>query len=173
LLCSEKLLPQPLLYLSAYFERNRREYYRLLLDVSQSGNWVDWVRFFLNGVSEESRDAVARSNELLTLRQEYRGKLQAVKAPGRALELMEMLFTEPVITVRAAQQRLRVTARAAQNNVDKLLELGIVREVTGKQRNRIFVAQEVVEIVEADRARKLKRRSFAKGEDTRTVMSAG
>jgi Fic family protein len=154
LLCSEGLLPQPLLYLSAYFERNRKEYYRLLLDISQTGNWMDWLRFFVNGVSEESRDAVARSNQLLTLRQEYREKLQAQKLPGRTLELMETLFKEPVITVAAARDRLKVTARAAQQNVDRLLQAGILREVTGRKRYRIFVAQRIIQIVEADQATK-------------------
>jgi Fic family protein len=152
LLCSEALLPQPLLYLSAYFERNRKDYYRLLLDVSQSGTWTDWLRFFLTGVSEESRDAVARSNELLALRQEYRGQLQAEKFSGRTLELMETLFTEPVLTVFSAKQRLRVTTRAAQQNVDKLVGAGILTEVTGKVRYRIFVAKRIIQVVETDRA---------------------
>jgi Fic family protein len=154
LLCSEGLLPQPLLYLSAYFERNRKEYYRLLLDISQTGNWMDWLRFFVNGVSEESRDAVARSNQLLALRQEYREKLQAQKLPGRTLELMENLFKEPVITVAAARDRLKVTTRAAQQNVDRLLQAGILREVTGRKRYRVFVAQRIIQIVEADQATK-------------------
>jgi Fic family protein len=157
LLCSEGLLPQPLLYLSAYFERNRREYYRLLLHVSQSGNWTDWVRFFLKGVSEEARDAMARSNQLLALRQEYRQKLQARKAPGHTLELMEMLFIEPVVTVPGAKVRLKVTMRSAQQNVDKLLRAGIVKEVTGKRRYRVFVAQKIMQIVEADQAPKQER----------------
>jgi Fic family protein len=159
LLCSEGLLSQPLLYLSAYFERNRREYYRLLLDVSQSGNWTDWIRFFLDGVSEESRDAVARSNQLLALRQEYRERLQAQKFPGRTLELMELLFREPAITVSSARDHLKVTTRAAQQNVDKLLREGIVKEVTGRQRYRVFVAQKIIQIVEADTAPKQTRAS--------------
>jgi Fic family protein len=154
LLCSERLLPQPLLYLSAYFERNRRAYYRLLLDISQTGDWTDWVRFFVNGVSEESRDAVARSNQLLALRQEYREKLQAQKLSGRALELMENLFKEPVTTVASARERLKVTTRAAQQNVDRLLRAGILKEVTGRQRYRVFVAQRIIQIVEADQAPK-------------------
>ncbi len=147
-------MPQPLLYLSAYFERNRRAYYRLLLDISQTGDWTDWVRFFVNGVAEESRDAVARSNQLLALRQEYRQKLQAQKLPGRALELMEHLFKEPVTTVAAARERLKVTTRAAQQNVDRLLRAGILKEVTGRQRYRVFVAQRIIQIVEADQAPK-------------------
>jgi Fic family protein len=110
------------------------------------------VRFFLNGVSEEARDAVARSNQLLALRQEYRKKLQAQKAPGRTLELMEMLFVEPVVTVPGAKQRLSVTMPSAQQNVDKLVRAGIVKEVTGKARYRVYVAQKIMQIVEADRA---------------------
>lgn len=154
LLCSEGLLPQPLLYLSAYFERNRKEYYRLLLDISQTGNWMDWLRFFVNGVSEESRDAVARSNQLLALRQEYREKLQAQKLPGRTLELMEHLFKVPVITVAGARELLKLTTRSAQQNVDRLLQAGILKEVTGRQRYRVFVAQRIIQIVEADQAAK-------------------
>jgi Fic family protein len=113
---------------------------------------MDWLRFFVNGVSEESRDAVARSNQLLALRQEYREKLQAQKVPGRTLELMENLFKEPVITVASARERLKVTTRTAQQNVDRLLQAGILREVTGRQRYRIFVAQRIIQVVEADQA---------------------
>lgn len=155
LLCSEGLLPQPLLYLSAYFERNRKEYYRLLLDISQTGNWMDWLRFFMNGVSEESRDAVARSNQLLSLRQEYRKKLQAQKSPGRTLELMENLFRDPVITATSAREQLKVTTRAAQQNVDRLVHAGILKEVTGRQRYRVYVAQRIIQIVEADQAKRV------------------
>ena len=152
LLCSEGLLPEPLLYLSAYFERNRKDYYRLLLDVSQTGNWVDWVRFFVSGVSEESRDAVARSSQLLALRQQYRERLQTKKSPGRTLALMENLFKEPVTTVAGARDRLKVTTRAAQQNIDRLVQEGILKEVTGRQRYRVFVAQKIIQIVEADKA---------------------
>ena len=67
LLCAEGLLPQPLLYLSAYFERNRKLYYHLLLSVSHSGKWTDWIVFFLNGVAEQSRDAIKRSHQLMDL----------------------------------------------------------------------------------------------------------
>ena len=154
LLCSEGLLPQPLLYLSAYFERNRKEYYRLLLDISQTGNWMDWLRFFVNGVAEESRDAVARSNQLLALRQKYREKLQAQKVPGRTLELMENLFKKPVTTVAGARDLLKLTTRSAQQSVDRLLQAGILQEVTGRQRYRVFVAQRIIQIVEADQATK-------------------
>jgi Fic family protein len=154
LLCSEGLLPQPLLYLSAYFERNRKEYYRLLLDISQTGNWRDWLLFFVNGVAEESRDAVARSNQMLVLRQEYREKLQAQKVPGRTLELMENLFREPVTTVAGARNLLKLTTRSAQQNVDRLVQAGILKEITGRQRYRVFVAQRIIEIVEADQATK-------------------
>jgi Fic family protein len=148
LLCAEGLRPQPLLYLSAYFERHRQEYYRLLLAVSQSGAWVEWITFFLQGVAEQSRDAVRRSDSLLHLMQEYRARLQSARASALLLQLVDRLFMVPAITVTGAAQHLHVTPRAAQLNIDKLLAAGIVREVTGRARNRLFVATGILEVIE-------------------------
>jgi len=149
LLCAEGLLSQPLLYLSAFFEHHRQEYYRLLLGVSQSGIWNEWVSFFLRGVSEQSRDALKRSNRLLDLRQEYREKLQSARASALLLQLVDELFSYPAITVASAAGRLNITPRAAQLNIDKLVRADILREATGRQRNRIFIAPDVVRIIEA------------------------
>jgi Fic family protein len=148
LLCADGLLPQPLLYLSAYFERHRQEYYRLLLAVSQSGKWMEWITFFLRGVAEQSRDAMHRSNQLLDLWQEYRQRLQAARSSGLLLQLVDELFSYPAITIAQAARRLNVTARAAQLNVDKLLREQILEEVTGRQRNRIFVARGIIATLE-------------------------
>src|SRR5690606_7815228 len=71
LLCVEEILPQPLLYLSAYFMKHRTRYYELLLQVSTSGKWTAWIEFFLEGVIEQSRDAIARANTLWILRDQY------------------------------------------------------------------------------------------------------
>ncbi len=149
LFCTEGLLPQPLLYLSAFFERNRQDYYRLLLSVSQAGTWVEWISYFLRGVAEQSRDAVKRANRLLDLRQEYRQKLQSARSSSLLLQLVDELFSFPAITTSRAKKQLKVTPRSAQLNMDKLIEAGIIREMTGRQRNRLFVASEVLRIVEA------------------------
>lgn len=148
LLCTENLLPQPLLYLSAFFERHRKEYYDRLLDVSQQGNWKDWVGFFLRGISSQSRDAIRRSDLLLQLWQKYRSDLQAARASALLLQLVDELFAFPAINNTIAAQKLSVTPRSAQLNIEKLLSAGILREATGKQRNRIYVAPEIISIVE-------------------------
>lgn len=148
LLCEWKLMPQPLLYLSAYFESNRRQYYDGLLDVSRTGNWNSWILFFLNGISVQSRDAVMRSKALMDLWQRYRERLQSARASGLLLTLVDYLFSQPFVSVSRIEKVLGVTPRSAQQNIDKLVKHGILHEITGRQRNRIFCAIEVVQIVD-------------------------
>ena len=80
LLGTEKLLPQPMLHLSAYFEQHRDEYYELLLAVSQKGKWEQWIPLFPQGRGCQSRDAIRRIDLLLALRQKYRSQLQKARA---------------------------------------------------------------------------------------------
>ena len=148
LLCAEGLLSEPLLYLSAYFERHRQDYYRCLLDVSHAGQWSHWISFFLRGVAEQSRDALHRSTRLRDLREAYRQKLQATRASGVLLQMTDELFANPATTIAYAAKRLNITQRAASLNVDKLVKAGIVQEVTGQQRYRVYVATEIINISE-------------------------
>jgi Fic family protein len=152
LLCAEGLLPQPLLYLSAYFERHRPDYYRLLLAVSQEGSWTEWVSFFLDGVAQQSQDAIKRSSRLLDLWHTYRDRLQSERSSPLALRMVDELFSYPVVTLASATRLLGVTPRAAQNNIDKLVAEGILQETTGRQRNRVYAASRIIEIVEAEKA---------------------
>jgi Fic family protein len=148
MLCTDGVLPGPLLYLSAYFERRREEYYAGLLAVSREGKWEEWIEFVLHGVKEQADDAVRRATKLMSLRATYRARLSAQRASARALELSEMLFDTPAISVGQAAKRLGVTARGAQQVVDKLVKADVLREVTGKKRGRVYVAWEVVGVVE-------------------------
>lgn len=149
LLCADGLLPEPLLYLSGYFERRREEYYRLLLAVSRSGAWSEWIAFFLQGVVEQSQDAMKRSNRLLGLWQESRQRLQSARSSALLLQLVDNLFSYPVTTIARAAKQLKVTQRSAQLNIEKLVREGILKEATGRRRNRVFVAPSVIEIIEA------------------------
>ena len=149
LVCAERLLPQPLLYLSAYFEQHRQQYYDSLLAVSQAGTWSEWVAFFLRGVAQQSQDAILRSDRLLNLWQEYRRKLQSPRASALSLQLVDELFSYPAMTIAWAAKRLDVTPRSAQLNIEKLVRAEILREETGKRRNRVFVASEIVRTIEA------------------------
>jgi Fic family protein len=152
LLCADGLLPQPLLYLSAYFEEHRQEYYKLLLAVSQEGAWSEWLAFFLRGVTQQSQDAIRRSNRLLDLWKQYRQRLQSPRSSALTLQLLDRLFSHPAITVSGTAKRLGVTQRSAKLNIEKLVGAGILREETHRRRNRIFAAPEIIQIIEAQRA---------------------
>ncbi len=149
LLCAEGLLNQPLLYLSAYFERYRDDYYRHLLAVSQRNAWRGWIDFFLRGVADQARDAVQRASQLLELRETYRQRLPAISSSAHLLRLMDELFSYPAITIARAAERLSITPRAAGLNVEKLVKAGLLEEITGQQRYRVFIAPDIVKIIDA------------------------
>lgn len=149
MLCEERLLPQPLLYLSAYFERNRGEYYQRLLAVSQGSEWAGWLAFFLRAVASQAKDAVLRSDRLLQLRQNYRERLQSTRASALLLQIVDDLFVNPAISNPGISRALEITPRAAQLNIDKLVAAGVVKEATGQRRNRVYVAPEIVAMLES------------------------
>jgi Fic family protein len=152
LLCTDRLLPRPLLYLSAFFERHREEYYQRLLEVSQHGKWKEWITYFLRAVTAQARDAIRRSDLLLNLWQKYRNELQEARASALLLQLVDELFSYPAITNSMAAQRLSITPRSAQLNIEKLQKANILKEATGRHRNRIYIAPEIISIIELSEA---------------------
>lgn len=149
LLCAWGLLPEPLLYLSAFFEAHRIEYYNHLFGVSQAGAWDRWLVFFLQGVTEQANDAVARAQRLQGLRERYRGQLQSSRMAARLLQLVDLLFAQPVITARQVETALAIDFPTAQRYVNQLVEAGLLHEITGKARNRVYRANELVRAIEA------------------------
>jgi len=111
------------------------------------------ISSLLQGVTEQSRDATKRSAQLLALRQAYHAKLHAPQASALPLRLVDELFASPTITAAQAAVLLHVTPRSAQLNIDKLIAAGILREATGRPRNRAFIAPEIISTVEAAEAR--------------------
>jgi len=152
LLCEWQLLPHPVLYLSAFFERTRAEYYAHLLAVNQRGAWREWILYFLEGVRAESDDAIRRSGQLLDLRRTYRQRLETARAPGLPLRLLDHLFTSPVTTVARAAKLLDVTPRSAQLTIGKLLQAGMLEEATGRKRDRVFAAPGILRVLEGREA---------------------
>jgi Fic family protein len=144
-------LPEPLFYLSEYFERFRSEYYDHLLRVSLSGEWIEWIRFFLEGIRVQALASIERSTELLDLYDIMRRNLQEIRATGNAYALLDELFIRPTITVSGAASSLGVTPRAARMLIEKFEDMGILEEITGKQRNRVYLAQSIFDVVEAGR----------------------
>jgi Fic family protein len=154
LLCHERLLPQPLLYLSAFFERQRNEYYRRLIDISREGKWREWIDFFLEGVVEQSNDAIQRTNRLLKLWQDYRNKLQEARSSSLLLQLVDRLFETPVLSVPAAATFLKVTHRSAAKLIEKLKNGNIVTEITKRERYRLYVALDIISTIESSQEEK-------------------
>jgi Fic family protein len=147
LLCSWDILPLPFLYLSAYFEAHRQTYYDLLLDVSQKGRWETWLIFFLRGVATQSRDALIRAQRLRNLREQYRDQFQMARAASRLLQVVDLLFARPVLTTRQVAEALEINFSSAQRYINQLAETGILREITGQTRNRIYIAEAVLKII--------------------------
>jgi len=148
ILSERSVISNPLLYLSAFFERNRLEYNRRLFEVSRTGQWVEWGRFFLRAVKEQSRDAVWRTELLLNYLKHSRAAIESTRSSARLLTLVDRLFVSPVVTAADAVQLLDVTYGTAIADIEKLEAAGIVREATGRKRNRIYVADEIVDIVD-------------------------
>ena len=141
------LLPHPLLYISAYFNEHRDAYYGELLAVSRQGAWEAWLLFFLEGVRTGSLDSIGRIRRLQALQETYRAQFQTARASARLLQAVDALFEQPVFTVQQLAERLGVNYPTALRYINQLLEKDIVREITGRARDRVFSATAIVEVV--------------------------
>jgi Fic family protein len=146
-LIERRVLPSPLLYLSAFFEATRAEYYDRLLHVNTAGEWSEWLEYFFNGVARQSEDAIDRVTRIHTLLADWRRK--ASDAGGKAASvLVELLPENPFWTVRGAADRLRVAYTTAERAIEKLQKRGIVEKVSASQRDRVFCAVKLLAILE-------------------------
>lgn len=146
LLQRDGLLPEPYLYLSSYFNARRSEYVDHLLAVSQRGEWEEWLLFFLRGVQSQADEAHQRANLLVDLREDYQQRYQNERSEN-ILELAMRLFEEPYLDVNTAAEWLDVEYSTANRLIGQLEDDGILEELTGKERNRFFRANEVFEII--------------------------
>ncbi len=149
-LCQRGILNKPLLYLSAFFERHRQEYYDRLLEVSRRGAWRQWIEFFLQAVVEQSDDAIKRAHRLLDLHRNYYQNSLGKRLPPTAVELVELIFLKPVLNTRVVQEYLKVTFPTAQKAIKALIEEGILAEITGGKRNKAYAAKEILGILEEE-----------------------
>ncbi|MFD4444677.1 Fic family protein [Nocardia sp. NPDC058519] len=140
------LLPGPLLDLSSYIEPRRDRYYEGLLSVSTEGDWLGWFEFFLEVIEEQARDSLARAVRLDALRTELRLRVARARSSGLLPILIDELFRSPIIGIANAMKALDVTHRAATLNVEKLVEAGILVEVT-RARTRFFAAPDVLAVM--------------------------
>ena len=146
-------LSQPLLYLSDFFERHRDTYYELLLNVSQQGDWNSWLTFFLQGICQQSEDALTTIQKLLALKDEYKEIVIGKRVPATVNLLIEHLFGSPIISISELAKAWESTFPNVQRGVDYLVNKGKLREMTGQQRNRLFVADEILDIIMTERTK--------------------
>jgi Fic family protein len=147
LLQTEKLFDQPLLYLSAFFEARRDDYYDLLLSVSQRGTWGAWVEFFLQAVHDQAEDAVNRASALLQLREQYRSRVTEGRHSALMLGIIDRLFQSPAVTITGLARDVGASYPAAKQNVEKLVAAKIL-EPLSDTRNRVYMAQEILALIE-------------------------
>lgn len=147
LLVKWDLLPGPMLDFSAYIERNRKEYYERLLAVSTHGDWSGWINFFLRVIAEQADDVLRRAQALQQLRDEYRSRVTGVRASSLLPKLVDTLFDTPALTIASAQRVLDVTHRAATVNIERLVDEGLLEEVSKSGRTRRFVARRILDVV--------------------------
>jgi Fic family protein len=148
LLCHAGVLREPLLYLSLHFKQHRPTYYDLLDRVRREGDWESWLAFFLEGVRDTADGAVATARRLAAMFQEDRRQIEpAGRRAGSALRVHEALKAHPLLSLPAICQRTGLSFPAASSAVDLLLERGIARELTGKRRNRLFLYDKYLAIL--------------------------
>ena len=146
-----KLLDAPLLYLSLAFKRHRQEYYRQLSEVRTQGDWEGWTTFYLECVREAANDAVTAAQRLFALLGRDRRRLsEHRRATVTAIRLLDRLPVHPILTLAGAMKLLGTTKPTASKAIDVLRKSGVLRETTGKQRDRVYAYRDYLKVLTQD-----------------------
>jgi Fic family protein len=149
-LCANGVMHEPLLYLSLYFKSHRADYYRLLQEVRERGAWEAWLEFFLTGVTETANEAFDSATKIAALFAKDRERIvNAGERTGSTLQVYEALKTSPFATAAKMVATTGLTMPTVNGTLEQLLKLGIVEEVTGKRRGRVFGYREYLTILKA------------------------
>lgn len=139
LLVERGVLQRPLLYLSHYINTHKSEYYSRLMDVRNNGNWEGWLKFFLRGIIDVSRGATATTDAIRDLHEQHRSLVaEEVGGSMYALPLLDFLFEYPIVSARLVERRLSSNNVTAANLLKRFETLGLLREITGQKRNRLY-----------------------------------
>jgi len=138
-------LSQPLLYLSAYIEAHRQEYFDLLQRVKTHGDWNSWLYYFLRGVEVTSKQAVRQAGALMDLREKLHIE---IRSKPKAVALIDPLFANPYMTVSRAAELLNVSLPTARQVVKALEESGMLQEITGRAWGKTYVATRILKLIE-------------------------
>ncbi len=147
LLAERKVLPAPILYLSAFFESTRDEYYRQLYNVSASGTWHAWLAYFLNGVYLQAGDVVSRAERINAVIDDWQHHVSTVPS-STISSVVGLCVCNPFLTAHSSAAALNITFTAAQRALAKLEKLGILSEVSQGTRGRVYCAKKILEILD-------------------------
>ena len=147
-LVRRSILPTPLLYLSAFFEATRSEYYARLRAVSEDGDWENWILYFVNGVARQSEDAVDRAARILETLDAWRLRAAGLGSdtPTRVVDL---LGGNPFVTAKRVSEQLGVARTTAARAIERLVDLGILTQSGDRQRDRAYCAQALLDVLKA------------------------
>ena len=148
LLCEQKVLLKPVLYLSYFFKQHRQQYYEELQSVRDNGTWEQWLTFFLSGIVEVSRQATETARRILALREEHRRVItdNFGRAAGNGHRVLEHIYEHPIVSVGDVQGLTETTYTAANDLVARLVKHGILHEFTGQARNRRFMYKSYIDL---------------------------
>ena len=146
-LIERQILPTPLLYLSAFFEASRRDYYDSLRGVSETGAWNDWLEYFLLGIARMSEDALNRATRINQLLGQWQRKVSG-ESSNNPLRVVELLGANPFITMKGTAETLGIAFTTAQRTIERLERAGIVKQVGEAKRGRVYCANELLDILE-------------------------
>lgn len=148
ILCHDQVLEKPLLYLSLFFKKHRQEYYERLNAVRKDGDWEGWIKYYLQGVYEISRQATNAAKAIMDLLAADRQKLAGLgKAAPTAMALLDLLYRRPYVTIPFVTRELGISPPAAGKAVNNLVTLEILKEVSGKKRDRVFLHEAYLAII--------------------------
>ncbi len=148
LMCEKEILKRPLLYLSHYFKLNRAEYYDRLQAVRDSGDWEGWLKFFLQGVAQIAEEATVNARRIVKMREEHREVIlnRLGRASGKALQLLERLYFRPIVSVPTVMEITGLSFANANSLARQLETVGLLRETTGRKRNRRFSYRQYLDL---------------------------
>lgn len=148
-LIERKILSRPSLYISDYFERNRQSYYDALNNVRSAGSIDQWVKFFLQGVVESAEDGIKTMDDVIELREGYLDRINTIRSAttrDRARKLLDILFARPLVSVANVEEATGSSFATANQLIKKMVAIGLLREITGYSRNRLFLLGEYHDI---------------------------
>jgi Fic family protein len=140
----------PTLYASGYLEQHKRRYVDLMLEASQTGEFAPWTEFFLEALRSAADESSQRADQLIALRERYREQLHEARSSALTLKLVDALFELPLMTTQRAMSILDVTAATAGQHLNRLVDASILSEITGRKRDRQFVAPELLAALGTD-----------------------